>query len=201
MRNFRSLESLRSVRVRAVMSLGVVAAVGASGTFALWNDSVTISGTQISSGSIDLVVNGDTSDAVTSTTLNVGALLPNGTTAGVLRVTNTGLSPLKYYATEAVSGTVFPANVLSVTMTNAQSTRLGTGGTGDTCNTGTPYASTDVASAFVPGNFIGSASAQRALAPNATEYFCVQATLASDADQGLYSAKTSNVTITFTATQ
>jgi len=189
----------RSTRARALFSLGVVVALGASGTFALWNDSVAVTGTTISTGSIDLVVNDDADDAVAFTTINVSGLLPGGTTAGVLKVTNAGLSPLTYYATQAITGTTFPANVLTLKITNATATSPVVGGSGATCG-GTTYL-TGVASGFVPGDFIGSLASQRPLAAGATESFCVQATLASNADQSLYSAKTSNVSITFTATQ
>lgn len=188
---------LGSTRARALSSLGLVAALGASGTFALWSDTVTVTGTAISTGSIDLVVNDDADDAVAFTSINVSGLLPGGTTAGVLKVTNTGLSPFTFYATQAVTGTTFPANVLTLKMTNATSTT--SSGTGPTCG-GTTYAS-GVAGGFVSGDFIGSSGTQRPLAAGATEYFCVQATLAANADQTLYSAKTTNVALTFTATQ
>jgi predicted ribosomally synthesized peptide with SipW-like signal peptide len=198
MRKPEILRHLKSTRVRAALSLGVVAALAASGTFALWNDSVTVSGTQISTGSIDLVVNDDSDDAVAFTSINVSGLLPNGTTAGVLKVTNGGLSPLTYYATQTVTGTAFPGNVLSVKITDADHTSPG--GSGNTCG-GTTYNS-GVATGFVNNtDFLGSSSTQRPLNPGQTEYFCIQATLASNPDQTLYSGKTTNVALSFTATQ
>ena len=58
--------ALRSARVRAALSLGVVATVGATGTFAYWTDSVTIAGATFTAASIDLQVNG--SNTVTGDT-------------------------------------------------------------------------------------------------------------------------------------
>jgi predicted ribosomally synthesized peptide with SipW-like signal peptide len=197
MRKPQIVRHLKSTRVRAALSLGVVGALAASGTFALWNDSVTVTGTQISTGSIDLVVNGDTDDAVAFATLNVSGMLPNNTTAAVITVKNDGLSPLTYYATQAITGTTFPAATMPVKITAASSTTGGPG-LGGTC-AGSAVAGT--ASGFVAGNFIGSVGSQRPLAPGVTETFCVQATLDSTADQALYSGKTTNVDLTFTATQ
>jgi predicted ribosomally synthesized peptide with SipW-like signal peptide len=190
---------LRSTRSRALLSLGVVVALSASGTFALWNDSVVVTGTTISTGSIDIVVNADTDDVVNFATMNVSALLPGQTTAGMITVNNAGLSPLTYYATQTITGTTFPAATLTVKMTNAAATSPAGGGLGATCG-GTTY-STGVAGGFVTGDFIGSLATQRPLAVGATENFCVQATLSLTADQTLYSAKTTNVALTFTATQ
>ncbi|MGO4258589.1 SipW-dependent-type signal peptide-containing protein [Marmoricola sp. RAF53] len=197
--SLRDLTSpLRSTRSRALLSLGVVAGLAATGTFALWNDSVTVSGTSISTGSIDLVVNDDTDDAVAFTQINVSGLLPGGTTAGVLKVSNTGASPLTYYATAAVGGTVFPSSVLTVKITAATATSPVAGGSGATC-AGSAIAG--LPTGFATGNFIGSSSAQRPLASGATEYFCVQATLDPNADQTTYSSKTTTVGLTFTASQ
>lgn len=197
MRRTDLARTLRSTRTKALLSLGVVAALGASGTFALWNDTVAVSGTTISSGSIDLLVNGDADDAVAFSSINVSALLPGQTTAGVITVNNAGLSPLTYYATQAITGTAFPAATLTVKMTAAAATTGGPG-VGGTC-AGATLAGT--AGGFVTGDFIGSLASQRPLAVGATETFCVQATLAANADQTSYSAKTTNVALTFTATQ
>ncbi|RNL64142.1 hypothetical protein EFK50_06280 [Nocardioides marmoriginsengisoli] len=188
---------LRSTRTKALLSLGVVAALGASGTFALWSDTVAVSGTSITTGSIDLLVNGDADDAVAFTTLNVTGMLPGNTTAGVITVKNDGLSPLTYYATQAITGTAFPAGTLTVKLT-AAATTTGGPGLGGTCG-GATLANT--AGGFVAGNFIGSVGTQRPLAAGATETFCVQATLDNAADQALYSNKTTNVALTFTASQ
>lgn len=189
---------LKSTRTKALLSLGVVAALGASGTFAFWTDTVAVSGTSISTGSIDLLVNADADDAVAFTSINVTGLLPGGTTAGLITVNNAGLSPLTYYATATVGGQVFPSNVLTVKITAATATAPALGGAGATC-AGTAIAG--LPTGFATGNFIGSVGTQRPLAVGATEYFCVQATLDANASQALYSNKTTTVDLTFTATQ
>ena len=45
---------LASARTRAALSLGVVLAVGATGTFAYWTDAVPITGASFTAGTIDL---------------------------------------------------------------------------------------------------------------------------------------------------
>ena len=46
--------ALRSARSRAALSLGVVLAVGATGTFAAWTDSANLTGTTFTSGTLDV---------------------------------------------------------------------------------------------------------------------------------------------------
>ena len=80
---------LCSARVRAALSLGVVLGLGVTGTYAYWTDGVTIAGTSLTAGSIDLKVNG--SDTVTGyTSLNISAMVPGNSTAAVLTVSNSG---------------------------------------------------------------------------------------------------------------
>ena len=93
---------LSSVRVRALLSLGVALGIGAVGTFAYWTDDVVISGTSFTAGTLDLQVNG--SDPLTAyTTLNITNGVPGNSNAGVLTIRNNGLAPLKYTATAAAT--------------------------------------------------------------------------------------------------
>ena len=84
-----------SVRVRALLSLGIALGIGSVGTFAFWTDDVVISGTTFTAGTIDLRVNG--ADSLPSyTTLNMSNAVPGNTIAGVLTIRNQGSAPLKY---------------------------------------------------------------------------------------------------------
>ena len=82
---------LTSARTRAALSLGVVLAVGATGTFAYWTDSATIDGTTFTAGTIDLQVNG--ANSPTYTTLNLATMIPGNSMAGTLVVRNNGNVP------------------------------------------------------------------------------------------------------------
>ena len=82
--------------LRALLSLGMVVGLGATGTYAYWTDTVSVTGTTITAGTIDLKVNN--SDTVTDfTTMNVTTMVPGDSTAGVVTVKNSGTAPLKYY--------------------------------------------------------------------------------------------------------
>ncbi len=93
----------RLQKVRALLGLGVLLGVGATGTFAFWTDDVTIAGTTFTSGTIDLQVKD--SDAPSTTTLAMSAMVPGSTSAEVLTVKNNGTAPLKYTMTGGLTGT------------------------------------------------------------------------------------------------
>lgn len=177
--------------VRIVLSLGVVVGLGATGTFAAWTDSVAVTGTSISSGSIDLKVNG--LDTVTTfTSMNVSTMVPGNSTAGVVTVRNSGSAPLKYYVDAAASngdgkglGAALVAKVTGDGVTTGSSPTVTCAGTA-LAGTGTSFTS----------NLVTSAS-PRLLAAGASETLCFQATLPSNAASSLQSA-TTNIQFNFT---
>ena len=186
---------LRSTRVRAVLALGAVLAVGVSGTYALWSDTVPVSGVTISSGTLDLKVN--TLDAVpTYTDLNLSGMVPGNTVAGILTVRNAGTIPLTYYATAAAT------NVDTKGLGAALVVKV----TGDAAVTGTAPARTCAGTALAQtgtafaGNLVGTPAAQRLLAVGASETLCIQATLPASAATTLQGA-TTNVSLAFNASQ
>ena len=88
---------LRSPRLRALLGLGLVSVLGATGTFAAWTDNAVVTGTTFTSGTIDLRVdNQDSLPAYTS--LNLATMVPGNSTAAVLTIKNNGTAPLKYTA-------------------------------------------------------------------------------------------------------
>ena len=185
----------RSVRARAALGLGAVLLIGVNGTYALWSDTVPVTGVTISSGTLDLKVN--TLDSLPAyTDLNLGGMVPGNTVAGILTVRNAGTVPLTYYATAAA--------------TNADGKGLGAAlvvkVTADSAVTGTAAARTCAGAALAQtgtafaGNLVGAPATQRALAVGVSETLCVQATLPSTAASSLQGA-TTNVSLTFTASQ
>lgn len=173
-----------SVRLRALLSLGVALGVGSVGTFAYWTDEVTVAGTAFTAGTLDLQVNG--SDSIPAyTALDIGNMAPGTTTAGVLTIRNHGLSPLKYTAT--------------TTATNADGKNLRGSLTVKVTAATTVTASSPTATcdgAAIPGfatSFTASAllSPGRLLAPATEEKICVQVTLDAGAASALQGATTS----------
>ena len=180
-----------SARVRAALSLGVVLSVGATGTFAYWTDSATVSGTTLTAGTIDLKANG--SDNVTGyTTLNLSAMVPGNSTAAVITIANSGTAPLKYTA----SGTA--TNADGKDLRSALVVKV----TGDATTSGTSPAVTCPGTALAgSGTALNGAliPTGRLVAAGASEKVCVQVTLPAAAAATLQGATTS-VVLTFTGT-
>jgi predicted ribosomally synthesized peptide with SipW-like signal peptide len=177
---------LASARTRAALSLGVVLALGATGTFAHWTDSATIGGTTITAGTLDLQV-----DSVTYATLNLATMVPGNSVAGTLVIKNNGDVPLKYSAVASA--------------TNADSKNLGgsltvrvTDGAVAGASPNRTCGGTVIAGA-TPTLIESLATPKRRLEFETTETICVQVTLASDALSTLQGA-TTEVTFTFTGT-
>ncbi|RNL79193.1 TasA family protein [Nocardioides marmorisolisilvae] len=186
---------LRSTRARAALSLGLVLGTAATGTFAFWSDSATVTGTTITTGSIDLQVNNLTTNDSAYTQLNLTGMVPGNTVAGVITVKNAGNSPFTYYvdATASNADTKGLGAALVVKVTGA-STVTGsapsrTCGGATLANTGTAFAASLV-----------SSTTPRQLAVGATETLCIQATLPTGASTSLQNA-TTNVGFTFNANQ
>ena len=181
--------------VRALLSLGMVVGLGATGTYAYWTDTVNMAGTTITAGTIDLAVTDNYSNATSFTKMNVSTMVPGDSTAGVLKVQNSGTAPLRYY--------------VNATPSNADNKGLGAAldvkVSGDAVVSGSGKTVTCPGSRLsgtalkFTNDFVGTSAAGRLLNPGATEYLCIQATLATTADTALQGA-TTNITFTFTGT-
>lgn len=169
----------------------MVLGVGSVGTFAFWTDSVAVSGTTFTAGSIDLKVNN--LDTVTGyTALNITNMVPGNTTAGVLTIKNSGTAPLKY------KGSANASNADALGLGAALTIKV----TGDNAVTGTSPTATCAGSALSgTGSSFGASliSTARLLAPGASEVICIQATLPTGASTSLQGS-TTNVGLTFTGT-
>jgi len=190
---------LASARTRAALSLGVVMAVGATGTFAYWTDDAVISGTSFTAGTLDLQVNNGNSYA--TTTLSMTGMVPGNTSAEVLTIKNNGTVPLKYTMSGGLTGTDAAAygtagSLLLTVVLNG--TRSGTGNS-STCTGGTTIVA-PVALTATPGTaIIGVRRPTTALAATATESLCFQVTLDPNAPSSLQ-GKTATATFTATGT-
>lgn len=176
-----------------MLGLGVAVGIGATGTLAAWTDEVTVAGTTFTAGRINLQVNG--ADTVTGyTTLNISGLVPGSSTAGVLTISNSGTSPLKYTAaTTASNADGLNLRASLVVKVSAATSVTGTSPAA-TC-AGTALANT--ASTF-NGPLL---SVGRTLAGGGAESFCVQVTLdpaAPTSLQGTAPASPATTTVGFT---
>jgi predicted ribosomally synthesized peptide with SipW-like signal peptide len=189
---------LRSPRLRALLGLGVLLGVGATGTFAYWTDEVTIAGTSFTAGNIDLKVNNANSYA--TTTLSMSAMVPGNTSAEVLIVNNSGTAPLKYALAGGLTGTdaaaYNTAAALKLTIVSG-GTRLGTANT-STCTGGTVIVNAVALTSTTTTAIFGSRPTIP-LAAAGTESLCFQVGLDAAAPSSLQN-KTATATFTFTGT-
>lgn len=180
----------RWVRVRAALALGTVSCLGVTSSYAYWTDSAQVSGTTLVTGHLDLKVND--SDAPAFHDLSITGMVPGRSTAAVLTVRNAGTVDLTYFATSTADGALGPA--LAVKITGA-STTGGTSGAKTCAGAALP----DTAQTF-GGDLVGSRSAQRTLATDASETICIQATLPGNAASTLQN-KSTDVALQFRAAQ
>jgi len=186
----------RAVHTRAVLALGLVAALGVTRTAAYWSDTRTMPDQTFTLGHLDLVVDGNDPDT-TFTGLTTPALQPGGSTAGVMTVKNVGSIPLSYWSEwlDVDSGGMNSSLTAKVTGDSA----TGGSGTAITCpGTALPNSATSITTANT--TFLGTNAARRTLAPGAAETVCVQVTMSATAPGSLQGA-TAPVTITFHAKQ
>lgn len=187
----RIRRGLRSQRLRALLGLGVLLGVGATGTFAFWTDDVTIAGTSFTAGRLDLQVN--SLDTVTGyTALNLATMVPGNSTAGVLTIRNNGTAPLKYTAVTTASNADGKSLGAALAVKVTAATSVSGSSPAATC-AGSALAGT---AAALNGSLITTG---RLLAPGATEAICVEVKLPDNAASTLQGA-TTNVGFTFTGT-
>jgi predicted ribosomally synthesized peptide with SipW-like signal peptide len=185
--------ALRSVRVRAGLSLGVLLLPLGMSTMAFWTDTVTITGATFTGGTLDLSVTGG--DPYKSASLAMAAAAPGSTSAEMLTVQNVGNVPLKYSLTGGVSGGSAEAMSPYLKLT------IRSGGTvsGATCVDGDVIydallTTTTTTSLFTTGTTRGPVAATVG-----TEPLCFQVTFTSGAPTALQSLTTTAV-INFLAT-
>lgn len=184
-----------SVRVRALLSLGVALGIGSVGTFASWTDDVTVSGTTFTAGTLDLQVNNV--DSYATTTLTMTAMVPGSTSSEVLTVKNNGTVPAKYTLTGGLSGAnaaeynTAASNGLLLTI------RLGGTKSGATCTGGTAVISDQPLTSTTTTTILTKRPTSALTASGGNEVLCFQVKLADTAPTTLQGKA---ATATFTAT-
>jgi len=112
--SFSARSLAHSTRVRALLSLGIFLGFGSLTTFAYFSDSVTISGTTFTSGTLDMTVNSEADDDYTWAALSLGDMVPGESRAASVTVQNVGTVPLTYTATATGSGALLPGLIFRI---------------------------------------------------------------------------------------
>lgn len=191
------LRRIASTRVRAVLALGCLFGIGATGTLAYWTDSATVNSGTFTSGTLNMKVNSvegnPTPYAWTAFTLT--NMVPGESVAAAIPVQNVGSTDFTYTATATGTGTLLPSMRFTAyvggTATNNPTGGLRTG----TCS-GTSMGTLTLTATAATA--IGTA--QTLSANTGTQNICVVAALVSTApttDQG----KSASATYVFNAKQ
>jgi predicted ribosomally synthesized peptide with SipW-like signal peptide len=192
-----SAANQRSIRLRALLSAGMVLGLGAVGTLAAWTDQSTATAT-FSAGTLDLKLkmlpDGTLADSVAMTSLDMTAMHPGVSKAAMVQASNSGSVPLSYTLTgSAVAGTVGLGGNLGTSLLVGVYSGGSASNTATTGScTGTRIGTADVA---VVGSLI---SVPRALVPAATENLCLVVSLPANAASNLQGTSTT-ATFTFNA--
>lgn len=154
-------------RTRAVLSLGMILGLGAVGTMAAWSDTATATTGMFSTSSIQMKVDGKRPTS-SFTKLNKTSMLPGNSTAGDIKVENTGTIDYKWAVSASGSGSSELVGKLTVSLHESGVNN------GSTC-TG-PLIGTAQSLSTSPTLVSG-----RALAAGASDTVCIQVKVASDA--------------------
>lgn len=179
----------------AVALLGALGLLGGLGSYAYWNDEVVVAGSTITSGTLDLKVEGV--DSYTWSALSTTGLAPGESVAKSLTFSNAGSTPFTVSITSSVSTSLeaFRTAVLATVTDGTATTGSATYPRSASCSGVATYgpAALPLASTAVLGP-------TTAIQPGESRTFCVRL-LFSVAAGNTTQSKTLSPTFTVTATQ
>jgi predicted ribosomally synthesized peptide with SipW-like signal peptide len=190
----------RRGRIRAALTLGAALGLGAVGTLAYWSDQATLSSGPISSGTLDLTLDGSLSGqggTYTQSTFALANMIPGESVASAVSVANGGSVTLRYTATATAAGGLAAGLTFQV-YAGGTATNTGTAAAGNRAGscTGT--------STFGPAVLTGLAQSviatPRQLLSGAAESVCIVAALPTTANNSLQGT-TATATVVFDAKQ
>ena len=179
-----------------VALVGALGLVGGLGTQAYWNDQATVTGATVTSGTLDLLVDGVQGNPATYSwsSLSMTDMAPGESKAGTVTLSNAGTTPFTVAATATASGNLDPhvtaRVVLAGTATTATTYRRQ-----EACAGGTQTFNDTLGNSGK--TVIASTST---MAAGATLVVCVSLTLATNAPNSMQ-GKSYTPVFTFTATQ
>lgn len=183
-------------RAAVVALVGALGLVGGLGTQAYWNDQATVAGTTLTSGSLDLLVDGQQGNPSTYTwsSLAMSDMAPGESKAATVTLSNAGSVPFTVAATGTASGNLDPHVTARVVLSGAATTDS-TYPRQETCTGGTQTFEDTLGNT---GKTVISSTAT--MASGATRVVCVSLTLATTAPSSMQ-GKSYTPVFTFTATQ
>lgn len=185
-------KSLRAMRLKALMSLGLLAGFGAVSTLAAWSGGATAT-SSIGAGTVGIGVGGTGGSASATYQLPIPAVgwYPGRSEAVMVTVKNTGTLS----AAHAVTGTIAEAGAgkLGAGLTVKLTSGVLTGVAGAAACNGAVVLEKAAGAAF------GAASAPQYLAPAGEQMLCIQYSLPVTAPTTLQ-GNTTTITLTFTST-
>lgn len=201
-RKHSMLKRLRSTRVRALLSIGIVLGFGAVGTLAYWTNSATLTGGTFTAGNLDIKLgspapgfdDNPSEFSTGATSFAMTNMQPGSSKAATVLVRNSGSLDFTYTATGITAGgtlasllefKVVPSGVINAGATD--------------CTGTSSYNATMAVSPVLPALPSNVITANRPLASGASEAFCVVATLPTGTTTGQLSSATA--TFTFNAKQ
>jgi predicted ribosomally synthesized peptide with SipW-like signal peptide len=188
---------LRSTRLRALLTLGILLGLGSVGTLAYWTDQAVVTGGSFTSGTLDVKVSG--ADSFTWSAFALSDMTPGESVAASVPVQNAGSIPFTYSATALGSGGLLPALTFKVYVggTASNSGSLANADRTGSCSgtqIGSAYTLTTTAQAVIP------TADQQSLAVGGSQSVCVVATLPATAGNA-YQGTDAATTFTFDAKQ
>jgi spore coat-associated protein N len=182
-----------SRKIKVILSLGTLSSAVWASTYATFTDSASASST-FTAGSVDLVLNGDTSDAYSFTSLQSSSLKPGDVIYAPLTVANTGTIGFAYSMTSSSTNTDTKAlrDTLKLgAKVVANSAACDSAGVGYAASVTTAMAEAAISSAAI---------SSRSLSNGVSEVLCFKVELPSTAGDSVQAASTTT-TMTFNATQ
>lgn len=181
----------------AAALVGALGLVGGLGTQAYWNDTATVSGETVTSGSLDLLVDNQQGNPTTYTwtSLQMSDMAPGESKAATITLKNNGTTPFTVSATATASGNLDP-HVTALVMPSGAASSDTTYPRQETCS-GSPPATFNDTLGNTGKTVIPPTST---LAAGASLVVCVQLTLATNAPNSMQ-GKSYVPVFAFTATQ
>ena len=200
-------------RTRALLTLGVLAALGATSTSAYWTDDATVTSGPISSATLDLTAGPSTgSEFLTGTgpnnwpyaALTLTDMIPGESVSKTLVVRNSGTAPLRFNATvrTTTNDLTSASQGLQVVVFDQSTAGTQTGTQAGGNRTGPCTGGTQVFSGFVSTTASGNVlpSDVTLAATGSSRSLCIQVALNSSAPNSLQ-GKTTTVELALSASQ
>ncbi|WP_229051185.1 hypothetical protein [Aeromicrobium sp. Leaf350] len=179
----RPRRRLARAAVGAVVLFLLVTGTNATGAY--WTGSATVTLPTLSSGTLDIGLNGSASDTVALSGLTITDMLPGDSRAATLTVSNIGVeSRLRFTVAGRGTGTIATSLQVQLFSGTATNTGNGTVGYSSSCSGASLGPAVTLATSDTTLLTVAASNAMAAIAPNGTQNVCAQVSLPQTATQG-----------------